>query len=223
MDQIYELDAPLVEVGTEEGGRRYGCCHRDEGSGHGEDCTLELRTRFIEQTLERAGLLFKRKTFEKAPPQRVEVLIRICVDELDRRASLDKQPDVVSEGCGDDDDETRATEPSLAEELTGATRTARFSAAEPNLGNDPTNRAGDDPLMELGGPVNHPRHYNTHPAGIECVDVNEHMTANIAAAVKYVWRAGLKPDESHDKDLAKAVWYIERERSRVRKLADVRA
>jgi len=46
--------------------------------------------------------------------------------------------------------------------------------------------------------------------------VNEHMTANIAAAVKYVWRAGLKPDSAHDRDLASAVWYIERERERVK-------
>lgn len=61
--------------------------------------------------------------------------------------------------------------------------------------------------------VNHPRHYNLHPAGIECIDVIEHMTFNIGSAVKYLWRAGLKPATKEDEDLKKALWYIERERT----------
>lgn len=57
--------------------------------------------------------------------------------------------------------------------------------------------------------VNHPRHYNSHPSGIECIDVVEHMPFNIGNAVKYLWRCGLKGDEIED--LKKARWYIERE------------
>lgn len=63
--------------------------------------------------------------------------------------------------------------------------------------------------------VNHPKHYNSHPArcdcgkGIECIDVVEHMPFNIGNAVKYLWRCGLKGDEVED--LKKARWYIERE------------
>lgn len=57
--------------------------------------------------------------------------------------------------------------------------------------------------------VNHPKHYNSHPSGIECIDVVEHMPFNIGNAVKYLWRCGLKGDEVED--LRKSVWYIERE------------
>jgi hypothetical protein len=77
-------------------------------------------------------------------------------------------------------------------------------------------RTGEGPDDD---PVNHPRHYNQHPAGIECIVVIEHMTANVANAVKYLWRAGFKPSADLDEDLAKAVWYVERERVRVRALA----
>ncbi len=65
--------------------------------------------------------------------------------------------------------------------------------------------------------VDHPRHYNLHPAGIECIDVIEHMPHNIGAAIKYLWRAGLKPGEASVKDLRKAAWYAEREAQRLEK------
>lgn len=64
--------------------------------------------------------------------------------------------------------------------------------------------------------VNHPAHYNSHPSGVECIDVVEHMTFNAGNAVKYIWRAGLKdgegdPREKRIEDLKKSVWYIQRE------------
>lgn len=58
-------------------------------------------------------------------------------------------------------------------------------------------------------PVNHPRHYTSHPSGIECIQITEHMGFNLGNAVKYVWRADLKADAIED--LKKARWYIERE------------
>jgi hypothetical protein len=57
--------------------------------------------------------------------------------------------------------------------------------------------------------VNHPKHYNSHPSGIECIQVVEHFNFCIGNAVKYLWRAGLKGNELED--LEKAKWYIERE------------
>ncbi len=63
--------------------------------------------------------------------------------------------------------------------------------------------------------VNHPAHYNQHPAGIECIDIIRHYTCDIANAIKYLWRAGLKPEmgkqdaEKEIEDLRKALWYIE--------------
>lgn len=58
-------------------------------------------------------------------------------------------------------------------------------------------------------PVNHPAHYTSHPSGIECIQVTEHMGFCIGSAFKYLWRAGLKGDAIED--LEKAVWYIQRE------------
>lgn len=60
--------------------------------------------------------------------------------------------------------------------------------------------------------VNHPKHYNAHPSGIECIDVVEHMGFNLGNAIKYIWRADLKADAIED--LRKARWYIEREISK---------
>lgn len=63
--------------------------------------------------------------------------------------------------------------------------------------------------------VNHPKHYNQHPNGIECIDVIRHYTCDIANALKYIWRAGLKPElgkadaDKEIEDLKKALWYIE--------------
>ena len=59
--------------------------------------------------------------------------------------------------------------------------------------------------------VHHPQHYNQHPAGIEAIDVVEYFGFNIGSAMKYLWRAGLKPDEAFEHDFNKAVWYIKRE------------
>jgi hypothetical protein len=62
--------------------------------------------------------------------------------------------------------------------------------------------------------VNHPEHYNSHPKGIECIDVIEDIPHfNIANAIKYLWRAGLKTEDPLE-DLEKALWYINREISR---------
>jgi hypothetical protein len=64
--------------------------------------------------------------------------------------------------------------------------------------------------------VDHPSHYNTHPSGIECIDVAEHMSFNIGNVIKYVWRADEKgmPIE----DLKKARWYLDREIQRREKM-----
>ncbi|BCF96613.1 hypothetical protein PPGU19_011820 [Paraburkholderia sp. PGU19] len=57
--------------------------------------------------------------------------------------------------------------------------------------------------------VDHPKHYNAHPSGIECIDVVEHMGFNLGNAMKYIWRCDEKRDAIED--LKKARWYIERE------------
>lgn len=60
-----------------------------------------------------------------------------------------------------------------------------------------------EPAVDL---VNHPPHYKTHPYGLECIEVTEHMNFNTGNAVKYIWRAGEKGDVIQD--LEKALWYL---------------
>lgn len=61
----------------------------------------------------------------------------------------------------------------------------------------------------MSDPVNHPKHYNSHPSGIEAITVCEHMSFNLGNAMKYLWRADLKG--AAVEDLKKSVWYINRE------------
>lgn len=62
-------------------------------------------------------------------------------------------------------------------------------------------------------PVNNPTHYNSNPSGIEAIQFIEHMTANLANASKYIYRAGKKDDIVQD--LYKAIWYTFREIRRI--------
>ena len=65
--------------------------------------------------------------------------------------------------------------------------------------------------------VNNPKHYTSHPSGIECIQVTEHYNFCIGNAIKYLWRNGLKSDADKStvtkqvEDLRKAIWYINRE------------
>jgi hypothetical protein len=57
--------------------------------------------------------------------------------------------------------------------------------------------------------VNKPKHYTSHPSGVDCIQITEHMGFNLGNAMKYIWRADLKSDAMED--LRKAEWYIRRE------------
>lgn len=57
--------------------------------------------------------------------------------------------------------------------------------------------------------VNNPKHYTSHPSGIDCIQITEHMGFCLGNAMKYIWRADLKGDAIED--LEKAVWYVKRE------------
>lgn len=63
--------------------------------------------------------------------------------------------------------------------------------------------------------VDHPRHYNQHPSGIECIELIEHLPANLSHAFKYIWRCGLKQSETPLRDLKSALWYVRREQRRI--------
>jgi len=60
-----------------------------------------------------------------------------------------------------------------------------------------------------GDAVDHPRHYTSHPSGVECITITEHMSFNVGNAMKYLWRADEKGAALED--LRKAEWYVRRE------------
>jgi len=64
----------------------------------------------------------------------------------------------------------------------------------------------------MANTVTHPKHYTSHPSGIECIQVVQHMGFNIGNAIKYLWRADLKGNAIED--LQKARQYIDFELKR---------
>ena len=72
-----------------------------------------------------------------------------------------------------------------------------------------------EPVNEKYEKVNHPKHYNSHPSGVECVDIIKYMDTPTGNVIKYCWRLGLKPEEGYtqlEKDLEdaeKARWWID--------------
>ena len=72
--------------------------------------------------------------------------------------------------------------------------------------------------------VNHPKHYTSHPSGIECIEVTRHYDFDIGNAIKYLWRNGLKADygraqiDKQIEDLNKAIWYINDEIKKLQKM-----
>ncbi|AIM50382.1 hypothetical protein PBI_OMNICRON_49 [Mycobacterium phage Omnicron] len=71
---------------------------------------------------------------------------------------------------------------------------------------DPQPADLDEPAADA---VNHPSHYTSHPSGVECITITEHMGFNLGNALKYIWRCDLKNDAIED--LRKARFYIDRE------------
>lgn len=55
-------------------------------------------------------------------------------------------------------------------------------------------------------PVHHPRHYRSHPSGVECIEITRLCGFNLGNAIKYIWRAWDKGNPHQD--LAKALWYL---------------
>lgn len=72
-----------------------------------------------------------------------------------------------------------------------------------------------NPPIPEHDPVEHPKHYCSHPSGIECIEVTRHMNFNCGNVIKYLWRCGLKDSAPSIEDLRKAAWYLNDEIKRV--------
>lgn len=88
-----------------------------------------------------------------------------------------------------------------------------FDREDPDSGTFVIEEPKED-INREGGPVNHPKHYNSHPSGIECIVIARWYDFDIGNAIKYIYRHGLKHDEGKEdidktiEDLEKAIWYI---------------
>ncbi len=60
-----------------------------------------------------------------------------------------------------------------------------------------------------------PKHYKSHPSGVECIEITENLNFNRGNAIKYAWRANDKGCTSED--LKKCEWYINREIKRLQR------
>lgn len=58
-----------------------------------------------------------------------------------------------------------------------------------------------------------PSHYQAD--GIQCIDITRHMSFAKGNAVKYLWRAGKKDNNSEAQDIKKAMWYLADELNRL--------
>lgn len=73
---------------------------------------------------------------------------------------------------------------------------------------DPKNQQDLD-----GEKIHHPAHYGGADNPYECIKVIESwgLGFNLGSALKYISRAGKKPEESGIQDIHKALWYVDRE------------
>lgn len=55
--------------------------------------------------------------------------------------------------------------------------------------------------------IKHPKHYTSHPSGVECIEITKHMSFTLGNAMKYIWRCDEKNNDIED--LKKAIQYIE--------------
>ena len=58
-------------------------------------------------------------------------------------------------------------------------------------------------------PVNHPEHYQSHPSGIEPIEITKHESFNIGNVIKYCMRRNFKGKPLQD--LKKARFYLDME------------
>jgi len=70
-----------------------------------------------------------------------------------------------------------------------------------------------DKLATVDDPVEHPAHYCRN--GVELIDIIDSLPYCRGAAMKYIYRAGVKDKAKEVEDLRKAAWMIEREIKRI--------
>ena len=158
---------------------------------------------------------------EVCPSCGAHVVMCVCPAKEGRRRLRSRLTDVPTPSPTDDGRLTMTPE-EFSEAVDRASENVRKMPSYKASGGDP--KAVVEGLEE-GPPgycdidpdlVNHPPHYTSHPSGVECIEVTEHMNFCVGNAIKYLWRAGRKGEAVED--LEKAKWYLDREIERVKSL-----
>ena len=61
-----------------------------------------------------------------------------------------------------------------------------------------------------------PKHYTSHPSGIETIEITRWMNFNLGNSIKYILRSGKKSEDTAIQDLEKAIWYLNDEIKRLK-------
>ena len=64
--------------------------------------------------------------------------------------------------------------------------------------------------------VESPKHYTSHPSGVECIEIAKHHNFCTGSAIKYIWRCGIKNQDTEIEDLEKAVRFLNFEIKRLK-------
>lgn len=100
---------------------------------------------------------------------------------------------------------TSGLRPQVVDLRSHATAPPQAATAPPNPAPP---RESSEPIARATDLVNHPPHYTSHPSGVECIQITEHMPFCLGNAIKYLWRCDGK---NGVEDLRKAEWYVRRE------------
>jgi transposase-like protein len=77
---------------------------------------------------------------------------------------------------------------------------------------------GSSEVTPKHDPVNHPKHYTSHPSGVEVIEITRWEVFNRGNAIKYILRAGKKDGADEIEDLKKARFYLDDEITRLESL-----
>lgn len=123
--------------------------------------------------------------------------------------------DGFDKGC-----DTAIKEMLYREEL-GETTECMFGAVEYCCEHHNPNKESQEAIQEVldkDDAVSNPKHYNSDPSGVKCIEITRHRNNNIGNVIKYLWRNGLKDGNSNIQDLEKGAWYLNDEIQRLKGL-----
>lgn len=141
-----------------------------------------------------------------------DALADIATEEAENRLEIKKQ--------GFDEGYNKAIKEVSNNQALGETTEYEFGTedcCEHHSPNKETKEAMQE-VLDRADAVSSPKHYNSDPSGIQCIEITRHRNNNIGNVFKYLWRNGLKDGNSDIQDLEKGAWYLNDEIQRLKGL-----